>query len=296
MKAKAAKFNTKTNFRAFNGWRTYGLTLAILLITSVPARSQTSCTSDSRCQAEFNLNGYDKGAKTVINTCKTNSSASPCAWADVVETKKNFLACPLADTGPTALCFFSGVAGPPDFTPKCTFSQAKNAAECDCYVISSAQTTYSYVDITSILNKQVYDETVAICGADGSTCRNYTAPGDTSLLVAPVCDAISNKAIFPGADIVSDYSQDIAALADVEGATSTTCPAAAGGANLYAGCMTAPCKTTGKTDPDTGLPIAKCTCPTYNGPNQVGNPQLADGGYSCSPTPRVWSSSYTTAP
>lgn len=263
------------------------------LIAAGPAQSQTSCTPDSRCQAKFKLNGYDKGAKTVINTCKTNSSSSPCAWADVVEARTNFLACPLADTGPTALCFFSGVAGAPDFTPKCTFSQAKNAAQCDCYAISAAQTTYSYVDITSILNKQVYDATVAACTADGSGCRNITNPSDSTKSVAPVCDAIRDKQIFPGADIVSDYSEDIAALADLEGAMSTTCPTG-GGSNLYAGCMTAPCKNTGKTDPATGLPIVKCTCPTYNGPNQVGNPQLADGGFSCSPTPNVWSSSYTT--
>jgi len=61
--------------------------------------------------------------------------------------------------------------------------------------------------------------------------------------------------------------------------------------NLYAGCMTAPCMNTGKRDPSTGLPLVSCTCPTYNGPNQVGNPQI--NSYSCSPTPYVWSSSYS---
>jgi hypothetical protein len=65
-----------------------------------------------------------------------------------------------------------------------------------------------------------------------------------------------------------------------------------GDANLYAGCMTAPCKTTGKIDQTTGLPLVKCTCPTYYGPNQVGNPQLVEGNYSCSPTPHVWSAGY----
>ena len=58
--------------------------------------------------------------------------------------------------------------------------------------------------------------------------------------------------------------------------------------------MTAPCKSTGKIDEVTGLPIVKCTCPTYDGPNDVGNAQILN--YSCSPTPDVWSSSYNYAP
>jgi hypothetical protein len=275
-------------------WSCYGLALVIFLILTGPAHSQTPCAPDASCDAKFQLNGYDKGAKTVINTCLTNDSSSPCAWADVSNSSEpqNFLACALGTTGPTALCFFSGVPGAPDFTPKCTFSQARNAAECDCYEISAAETTYSYVLITSILNKAVYDKTVSVCGPDGSSCRNFLNPGDTTKIVAPVCDAIQGKTLFPGADIISDYSEDITQLSKLENPkTSINCPTG-GGSNLYAGCMTAPCKTTGKIDPMTGLPIVKCTCPTYNGPNQVGNPQLSDGGYSCSPTPNVWSSSF----
>jgi len=288
--------DTRANSRNRNGWLSYGLALAILLISAGAAHSQSGCLPDLSCRPKFNLNGYERGTKTKINTCKTNDSpTSPCAWADVSEKPDNFLACRLSRTGPTALCFYSGVPGSPYFTPKCTFSQAKNAAECDCYKISAAETTYSYVLITSILNKKVYDETVAACGADGKGCRNYTLPGDPTKPEAPVCDAIRNKTLFSGASIISDYSDKIPELANVEGKGSTVCPTG-GGANLYAGCMTAPCKRTGKTDKMTGLPIVKCTCPTYNGPNQVGNPQLPVGGYSCSPTPFVWSSSYTYSP
>ncbi len=56
--------------------------------------------------------------------------------------------------------------------------------------------------------------------------------------------------------------------------------------------MSAPCKTTGRVDPSTGLPLVNCTCPTFNGPNEVGNPQIKLGGFSCSPSPNVWSSAY----
>ena len=104
-----------------------------------------------------------------------------------------------------------------------------------------------------------------------------------------MCDAIRNKTLFPGADLISDFSP---ILFGEKGVTSFECPKQ-GDANRYAGCMTARCKSTGKTDVTTGLPLVKCTCPTYNGPNQVGNPQITDGGYSCSPTPHVWSSAFS---
>jgi hypothetical protein len=194
------------------------------------------------------------------------------------------------------LCFYSGVAGAPYFTPKCTFSQAKNAAECDCYKITSAETTYSYVLITAILNKQLYDQTVAMCGPTGAGCQNFTDPTNPNLNVAPVCTALANKGFFPGADLISDFADKVPVLSDLQDPpTSYACPTSRTG-NLYAGCMTAPCKNTGKTDPKTGLPLVKCTCPTYNGPNQVGNPQIVAGNYSCSPTPNVWSSSYMPSP
>jgi hypothetical protein len=243
------------------------------------------------CQPEFNLNGYDKGTKTPINTCQTNTSSSPCAWADVSQEIQNFLACSLETTGPIALCYYSGVPGEPNLTPSCTFSQDKNAAQCDCYKINEDNppgANYSYVLITSILNKKVYEDTVSACGPDGRRCLNAKNIGDTDApKEAPVCAALGNKTLFSGADLISTFSP---ILFNIKGITSFTCPTG-GGANLYAGCMTAPCKNTGKIDPSTGLPIVKCTCPTYDGPNQVGNPQIKS--YSCTPTPHVWSSAYS---
>jgi hypothetical protein len=245
--------------------------------------------TDQRCEAKFELNGYDRGHKTAINTCVTNASSSPCAWADVNEKVENFLACSLKKTGPIALCYHSGVPGAPLYTPACTLSQAGNAAQCDCYEIRDGDpsgATYSYVLITSILNQRVYEDTVAACGIDGSLCRNATDLDNPK--EAPVCEALGKtgrypEGLFPGADLISDFSPS---LAPTLGITNHDC-----GPNVYAGCMTAPCKRTGKTDRKTGLPLVKCTCPTYDGPNNVGNPQI-DADNSCSPSPRVWSSAY----
>jgi hypothetical protein len=272
------------------------LALALVLATGDAVRADDICpppgppAGSASCQPKFNFNGYDKGAKTPINNCQTNTSQSPCAWADVSLEMQNFLACSLETTGPIALCYYSGVPGEPNLTPSCTFSQAKNSAQCDCYKISKGNPTgamYSYVLITSILNKKVYADTVSACGSDGSGCLNATNIGDPAAKEAPVCAALRDKTVFPGADVISDFSP---ILIIPKGLTSVTCPTG-GGANLYAGCMTAPCKDTGKIDPSTGLPLVKCTCPIYDGPNQVGNLQI--NSYSCSPAPHVWSSAYS---
>ena len=181
---------------------------------------------------------------------------------------------------------------PPNLTPSCTFSQDKTSAQCDCYKISHDYpkgATWSYVLITSILNKKIYEDTVAECGSDGSGCLNATNIGDPIAKEAPVCAALRDKTLFPGADLYSDFSPILIASKGLN-VPPFTCPTG-GGANVYAGCMTAPCTNTGKIDPTTGLPVVKCTCPTYDGPNQVGNPQIKS--YSCSPTPHVWSSAYS---
>ena len=273
------------------------LALALVLAAGDAVRANDACplgppAGSPNCQPKFKFNGYDKGAKTPINTCETNTSSSPCAWADVSLEMQNFLACSLEATGPIALCYYSGVPGEPNLTPSCTFSQDNNSAQCDCYKISKgnpAGATYSYVLITSILNKEVYEDTVSACGVDGGGCLNATNIGDPAAKEAPVCTALRDKTLFPGADLYSDFSPILIATKGLN-VPPFTCPTG-GGANLYAGCMTAPCKNTGKTDPSTGLPLVKCTCPTYDGPNQVGNPQIKS--YSCSPTPHVWSSAYS---
>jgi hypothetical protein len=275
-------------------WLCGALALGLLGLLGGPVQSG-SCTPDPSCQPKFGLNRYDKGVKTAITNCQTNESSSPCAWADVATKPENFLACSLETTGPIALCYYSGVPGFPLLTPGCTFAQGKKAANCDCYKISKDQpagATYSYVLITSILNKQVYEETITQCGVEGEDCLNAANLADSDKPEAPVCSALHDRSLFRGADLISTFSP---ILVGTKGIISHACPTWGGTGNLYAGCMTAPCKETGKIDVTTGLPIVKCTCPTYKGPNQVGNPQIEQGNYSCSPTPRVWSSAYSTA-
>jgi hypothetical protein len=310
---------TKANSTNRRDWRYYGLALGVLCMLAVPVRAQNNCQPSSSCQPKFNLDAY--GGKNInINQCMTNTSQSPCAWADAVKVPTNpqaapyFLACSLQTTSPIALCYYSGVRGRPYFTPKCTFSQHKNAAECDCYQISAdtpgqqgeggPNPPYSYVELTSILNEDVYNDTVNQCvDTQGNiTCLNLSNL-NSGLPEAPVCTAIQNKTLFPGADLISDFSQisipniakaGYAPPGEMGSFPPQTCPTS-GGKNLYAACMTAPCKFTNKIDKATGFPLARCTCPTYDGPNQVGNAQiLGPPGqpYSCSPTPHVWSSAY----
>ena len=216
MHTQPLRRGAKTNSRDRRDWRYFGLALGLLCLSGVQVRAQ-SCSSNPSCQPKFKLNGYEKGVKTVINDCTTNSSSSPCAWADAVavanpaDFQTYFLACSLKYTGPIALCYYSGVPGKNFDTPSCTFSQDKNAAECDCYVINKnspgAETNpYSYVLMTGILNKRVYEDTVSACGPDGSLCLNLSNT-NSGLPEAPVCDALRNKTFFSGADLISDFSQ-----------------------------------------------------------------------------------------
>jgi len=98
--------------------------------------------------------------------------------------------------------------------------------------------------------------------------------------------------LIPGADLISTFSLylDTKQKQYPQFAISTTdCPSAA-----YAGCMTAPCKRTNKTDPTTGLGLVQCGCPVYSGPYQVGvkvSPSecVPGGNY-------VWSAAYRPTP
>ena len=86
--------------------RLVGAALALALVSAAgdAVRADDTCplgppAGSPSCQPKFKLNGYDKGQKTLINTCQTNTSSSPCAWADVSTEKQNFLACSLEVNG-----------------------------------------------------------------------------------------------------------------------------------------------------------------------------------------------------
>ena len=201
-----------------------------------------------------------------LNTLPTTPYGPP--WADISLQKSNFLECEGASI---ALCYYSG----PGPTTPCNLESGGDLANCTCYAIPKGQRYY--VLINAILNLDVYLKTAEVCGKDGSKCK------PTGSIEAPVCEAINNNTLMPGADMISTFSLYLAKQMPINPTTCAT-PAA------YAGCMTAPCKQTGKTDPNTGLPLVNCGCPTYTGPYQVGTQISQDqcvlGGTS------IWSAAY----
>jgi len=132
----------------------------------------------------------------------------------------------------------------------------------------------NFVLITAILNYQVYLETVAVCGSDGSKC--FLHPDK-----APVCQAIREGKFIGGASVISTFSpsfqSDISALlSDVEPGPVTVCPK-----GPYAGCMTAPCKIKDG--------FAQCSCPVF-----WGSFQLLQSHARCDlEDDLVWSSSFS---
>lgn len=240
-----------------------GLLSLLVLGSHDYSGAQTPSRSSNR--ATFDFERYTRKKPFRLNTLQTTPYGPP--WADVVMQKSNFVECKGAAI---ALCYYSG-AGP---TTPCTID-GLGIANCTCYEIPAGHPYF--VDINAILNLDVYLATVKKCGTNGENCR------PTGSSPAPVCDAINNNTLIPGADLISTFSVFLEKQIPID---TTNCPTPA----AYAGCMTAPCKRTGKTDPKTGLPLVQCGCPTYTGPYQVGTPISQDrcvlqGNY-------VWSAAY----
>jgi hypothetical protein len=181
------------------------------------------------------------------------------AYADITLTSTNFVPC---RGGPYALCYYSGPStGAEDLS--CTLTADGNYANCQCFDIPYG---VYFVDINAILNHAVYEKTVAQCGADGSMC--------TTLNSAPVCANVNGGNLIPGSSVFSTFSFD---CVPENGLGLTNCPA-----EPYAGCMTAPCFKTSQAG------IVNCSCPTFNGPYQVGqNDQACSLGDDL-----VWSAAY----
>lgn len=165
------------------------------------------------------------------------------AYADIVKKPENFLQC---NGGPIALCYYSG---PEPET--CTLTEDGRFATCQCFEIPSGP---YFVDIHAILNYGVYLKTVNTCGKQGQKCL-----GEVNK--APVCQAINEGKLLPGADLISAFSF---ALVPEKGLGQTNCPADPNETAVYAGCMTASCSRTDEVG------IVNCTCPTFNGRFQVG--------------------------
>jgi hypothetical protein len=192
------------------------------------------------------------------NPANWTTSYGP-AYANILLTATNFLPC---RGGPFALCYYSGPSsGPEDLS--CTLTPDGLYANCQCFNIPFG---VYFVDINAILNHSVYENTVAQCGADGGLCQTTNS--------APVCKAVNQGTLIPGAAMFSTFSFD---CIPSNGIGQTGCAQAP-----YAGCMTAPCFKTSKPG------IVQCSCPVFDGPYQVGqNNQACTLGDDL-----VWSAAY----
>lgn len=250
--------------------------LCLLLIAGLIYRSdQTPVGAQTSATATFSFIRYTYNQKKPfkLNTIMTTKFGP--AWADVVTMPANMLKC--SSSVPIALCYYSGPNGP----APCN-QDGLGIANCTCYQIpttSEGNTMPYMVDINGILSEDVYKATVAKCGKEGEKCKNTDD--------APVCDAIKNNTLIPGADMISTFSLylDKGPLTQFD-ISESNCPTASD----YAGCMTAPCKKTGKTDPATGLPLVQCGCPVANGPYQIGTKITSDQCVLSGTN--VWSAAY----
>jgi hypothetical protein len=181
------------------------------------------------------------------------------AYADITLASTNFVPC---RGGPYALCYYSGPSsGAEDLS--CTLTADGNYANCQCFDIPYG---VYFVDINAILNHDVYEKTVAQCGADGSQCATLNS--------APVCANVNQGNLIPGSSVYSTFSFD---CVPENGLGLTDC-----GTAPYAGCMTAPCFKTNQAG------IVNCSCPVFNGPYQVGqNDQACSLGGDL-----TWSAAY----
>lgn len=182
------------------------------------------------------------------------------AYADIWVKQANFLACkpPLKQRFTYALCFFSGPAVPtpvptdgsvsPNPPLPCVLSADGKSADCTCYALSTEQyppLIPYFIDINAILNLDLNWRTIRECGHDGSLCGPRTPfRGDARWNQAPVCRTANRDRVLPDTPLISVFSPvknaDYATGADPN---STSC-----GTAKYAGCMTAPCRPTGKLD------------------------------------------------
>jgi hypothetical protein len=259
----------------YSGITILGLVCLMVIAGLVYRTDQTPVAAQSSAAATFSFVRYTYNQKTPfkLNTIMTTKYGP--AWADVVTEPANMLKC--ASTVPIALCYYSGPDGP----MPCS-QDGLGLANCTCYEIPSTVQGNKQpylVDINGILNEDVYKETVRKCGPEGRLCKGVND--------APVCASINSNTFIPGADLISTFSLYLEQKMPIQ---ESSCPTPSD----YAGCMTAPCKRTGKKDPTTGLPLVQCGCPVYKGPFQVGTKidpdQCVFGGTN------VWSAAYRPTP
>ncbi|QLE78313.1 hypothetical protein FLM55_00595 [Francisella sp. Scap27] len=194
-------------------------------------------------------------------TCKPTSYGS--AWSGggaTVETKLLYCA-----NSTYANCHYSGPLTPTGTNPDniglpCKVSEDGKTANCKCKVFTGP----NYVNIDGIMNLGAYYETIAVCGKDGSKCKNLTTchpdgSGDCKGIEAPVCKYIAEQnseddktSFIPGADVISTYGFDMNKDYNIaKPGDGVKC------SNIdVAGCMTQPCKYE-----KSSKEYAICSCP-----------------------------------
>ena len=181
----------KTFNRPYPGIAMTGLLCLLALAGLVYSASQAPAAAQQSSGATFDFDRYTKTKPFKLNTLPTTAYGPP--WADIVKQPSNMLACDSKKGSPIALCYYSG----PGPTTPCNLD-GLGIANCTCYEIPSGQPYF--VDINAILNRDVYLKTVATCGKEGQNCR------PTGPTQAPVCDAIDNNTLIPGADLILTFS------------------------------------------------------------------------------------------
>lgn len=226
--------------------------------TSVETASAATTAAQGKPSAAAGTNFHFNNRRT---------TAFGPAYADIMTKPANMLACkaPSGKSLAYALCYYSGPAvatgaqGNPALP--CRMSADGKSASCTCYKLTTNQAPDApyMIDINAILNLDVYRFTVASCGHDGSKC------GRGSAITPPACTAANSGTMMPKGNLISVFSPLKAASYSTAGKPgSNYCSM-----GKYAGCMTAPCRDTGKTD-DAGNALVDCKCPIYDGPFEVG--------------------------
>jgi len=233
----------------------------------------------------------------------------PPPKSDSWEVKSQFLAC---RGNAYALCYYSGpdIATPsrryadPPVMPCTVDADNPEAATCTCYAVTELPAVpddnrlgleyqFNYVLLTSILQADVRERTVGVCGYKGEGCLNLdnlnqcakSGFKDDGCQQAEVCSMLGNVRTgtkqtlyrdLPDMELISTFSFENISQHSFG---STPCDS-----GLYAGCMTAPCKAG-----EDGL--TTCQCPTYEGPYQVGQQsgRLNELGLGCELPSNVWS-------
>jgi hypothetical protein len=107
----------------------------------------------------FPLIHFVPNSQTFWDNSKNWTTNFGPAYRDTVEKPENMVPC----TGRYALCFHSGAEPFP-----CRLTPDGRFANCKCTI----EEGLNFVLISAILNYQVYLDTIAVCGTDGSQCAD----------------------------------------------------------------------------------------------------------------------------